>query len=349
MKGKILIVDDEEINVILLEQLLKRENYETQRARNGEQAIFQARRDQPDLILMDMMMPKVGGLEAIEILKNDRRTQQIPIIMVTALDDIETKVKALEAGAEDFVAKPIEKLELIARVRSLLKVKKYHDFMANYQRELEEEVRRNTLDLRNALDELQASHRETIYLLSRVSEFRDETTGRHIYKVGSYSELIARNLGLNEKDIVNIKHASMMHDIGKIAIPDSILLKKGKLSAKEWDIMKQHTIIGEKLLRGYHNDFIILSAVIALAHHEKWDGSGYPYGLKGENIPLAGRIVALADVFDALTSERPYKKAMTRDQAEQIILKKSGTHFDPQIVEAFLGKKEYSYAYMAKR
>jgi len=340
MQEKILIVDDDEMNLTLLENILKVYGYDIQQARNGEEAVFQTMKYQPDLILMDIMMPKMDGFQAIGILKTQNCTKRIPIIVVTALDNIEDKVKALEAGAEDFVSKPIEKLELMARVRSLLKVKIYNDFMVNHQNQLEKEVRQKTLTLQNTLKDLQASYLETIYLLSSVSEFRDETTGQHIHKVSLYSEQIARNLGLDEKQTTNIQHASTMHDIGKIAIPDNILLKPDKLNHQEWEMMKQHTLIGEKLLRGYKNDFVNLSAIIAVSHHERWDGSGYPYGLKGEDIPLAGRIVALADVFDALISHRPYKKPFTFDQAQQIIRENSGTHFDPQIVQAFLMDKK---------
>lgn len=335
MSEKILLVDDDELNLTLLESILTRFGYDLFRAYDGEEAVAEALRIEPDLILMDVMMPKINGFEALRALKNDDRTKIIPVIIVTSLHDVEAKVCALEAGAEDFVAKPIEKLELMARVKSLLKVKAYNDFMLNYQKLLEQEVENKTRILQNTVDELNSSYLETIYLLSRVSEFRDELTGGHINRVSAYSALLARNLGLTEQEVFNIRHSSVMHDIGKIAIPDSILLKPGKLNTAEWRIMQQHTIIGEKLLKGCRNTFVNLSAEIALTHHEKWDGTGYPYGLKREQIPLSGRIVALADVYDALISNRPYKAPFTAAQAEDIIRRNSGSHFDPAVVRAF--------------
>lgn len=335
MSEKILLVDDDELNLTLLESILTRFGYDLFRAYDGEEAVAEALRIEPDLILMDVMMPKINGFEALRALKNDDRTKIIPVIIVTSLHDVEAKVCALEAGAEDFVAKPIEKLELMARVKSLLKVKAYNDFMLNYQKLLEQEVENKTRILQNTVDELNSSYLETIYLLSRVSEFRDELTGGHINRVSAYSALLARNLGLTEQEVFNIRHSSVMHDIGKIAIPDSILLKPGKLNTAEWRIMQQHTIIGEKLLKGCRNTFANLSAEIALTHHEKWDGTGYPYGLKREQIPLSGRIVALADVYDALISNRPYKAPFTAAQAEDIIRRNSGSHFDPAVVRAF--------------
>jgi putative two-component system response regulator len=245
------------------------------------------------------------------------------------------RVRALELGADDFLAKPVEMIELMARVRSLLKVKAYNDYRLEYQSRLEAEVAAKTEEIKRALETAKGASLETIYRLSKASEYKDEDTGEHILRISHYTSAIARGLGFSGQDIETLLYAAPMHDIGKIGIPDYILLKPAKLDEAEWEIMKQHTVIGARILSQSSSGFMSMAEVIAISHHERWDGSGYPHGLKGEDIPLVGRITAMADVFDALTSKRPYKEAFPVDKAFSILREGSGTHFDPSVVEAF--------------
>jgi putative two-component system response regulator len=256
--------------------------------------------------------------------------------MVTALQDVNDRVKALEVGADDFLTKPVDRMELRARVRSLLKVKAYNDHMVNYRQELESEVAKQTLELKNAHALLRDASLETIFRLARAAEYKDEDTGNHIISMSRISALLAERMGLNSEVVERILYASPMHDIGKIGIPDRILLKNGPLNDEEWAIMRMHTVFGCQILEGSNIGFLRLGEVIARTHHEKWDGSGYPDGLAGTQIPLAGRIVAVADVFDALMSKRPYKPPLTVEQTVDIIKAGAGTHFDPTVVAAFL-------------
>ena len=334
-KAKILVVDDELINRRVLEAMLNPLGYQVLLAENGQQALERARRDEPDLVLLDIMMPEMDGFEVARRLKDDERTHHIPVVMVTALREVEDRVRALEAGADDFLTKPVDKTELRARVRSLLKVKAYHDHMLNYQRELEAEVAARTKALRRALLQVRAASLDTIFRLSRAAEYKDELTGAHITRMSNYSAILARHLGLGEKTVEAILYASPMHDVGKIGIPDHILLKPGKLDPEEWEIMQTHTTIGARILAGAESGFLRLAETIALTHHEKFDGSGYPRGLAGNKIPLAGRIVAISDVFDALVSKRPYKEAFEVERALDIIRQGRGSHFDPEVHDAF--------------
>jgi len=262
------------------------------------------------------------------------------VIMVTGLTDEEAREAALEAGADDFLSKPVDRTELRTRVRSHLKVKAFNDHMLNYQKELENEVASRTEQLRQALEQNKRASLETIHRLSRAAEYKDEDTGAHIVRMSHYSAAIAEKMGLKEKAVESILYAAPLHDIGKIGIPDRILLKPGKLDPDEWEIMKQHAAIGAGILKNSDSPEIRLAEVIASTHHEKWDGSGYPQGLAGDRIPLAGRIVAIADVFDALTSKRPYKPAFTSDKAFGIILEGQGRHFDPKVVDAFFALQD---------
>jgi putative two-component system response regulator len=230
----------------------------------------------------------------------------------------------------------VDKTEIRARVSSLLKVKAYNDHMRHYQKELEAEVAKRTEQLRQAFEKIKESSLDTIYRLSRAAEYKDEETGAHIRRMSHSSAAVARRLGLDDHAVEVILYASPMHDVGKIGIPDHVLLKPGKLSVEEREIMKQHTFIGARILAGSDADFIRLGEVVALTHHEKWDGSGYPRGLQGLEIPQAGRISAIADVFDALTSKRPYKEAFSLEKSLDIIRGGRGSHFDPDVVDAFL-------------
>jgi len=339
-KRRILVVDDENRNIRLLEAMLIPLGYEVVTAVNGQEALERVKETSPDVILMDIMMPVMDGFEAARKLKEDKGTMVIPIVMVTALHDVEDRVKALEAGADDFLSKPVDKTELQARVQSSMKVKAYHDHMKNYQGELEVEVARRTDQLQEAFEKIKVASLDTIHRLSTAAEYKDEDTGAHIERMSRYAASVARKIGLNREAIEYILYAAPMHDVGKIGIPDNILMKPGKLDVNEWRIMKMHTVIGGRILAGAKRGFVKLGEVIALTHHEKWDGSGYPNSLKGRDIPLAGRVTAIADVFDALTSKRPYKEAWPVEEAFAEIRATSGSHFDPDVVKAFFAVQD---------
>ena len=331
----ILVVDDQVSNLLVLESMLLPLGYHVEMAKNGLEALKKVAENSPDLVLLDILMPLMDGFETCRKIKANPDTQNIPVVMVTALVAVEDRVKALEAGADDFLTKPVDKTEVRARVKSLLKVKAYNDFMKGYQQELEDEVTRQTEELREAFLGLKTASLETIVRLSRAAEYKDEDTGAHVLRMCHYAAAIARRVGLSEEHADKILHAAPMHDIGKIGIPDKILMKPGKLTDKEWEIMKQHTVIGRNILSGSEAEEIKLGEIIAYTHHEKWGGNGYPQGLKGEDIPIESRIVTVADVFDALTSKRPYKEAFPLEKAYEIIREESGKHFEPQVVDAF--------------
>ena len=340
-KAKILVVDDEDRNLRLMELLLTSFGYDVLTASNGEEALEKVHDIPPDVILLDAMMPKIDGFEVAKRLKKEEETRIIPIVMVTALNEVEDRVKALEAGADDFLNKPVDKTELRARVQSLVKVKACNDHMRNYQKELEAEVAKRTIQLRQALKRLKEVSLESIFHLCRAAEYRDENTGDHIKRMSHYACAVARKMGLNKQTVEDLLYTAPMHDAGKIGIPDHILLKPSKLNNKEWETMKQHTIVGAQILAGSGAKFIKLAETIALTHHERWDGSGYPKGLKGSKIPLIGRIAAIADVFDALTSKRPYRmKPFSLEEAFNYIKEGRGRHFDPKVVDAFFATKD---------
>jgi putative two-component system response regulator len=347
-KSVILAVDDLPQNVRLLEAYLIPEGYEIVRAANGEEALAKLISTRIDLVLLDVMMPDIDGFEVTRRIRQDCKTQLLPIILITALRETTDRVKGIEAGCDDFISKPVDKIELLARVKSLLKVKAYNDLMLNYRDELEAEVLRRTKELQQASDKIKTASLDTIYRLSIASEYRDKDTGIHIKRMSHYSQAIAQHLGLDEKTVEAILYAAPLHDVGKIGIPDRILSKPGKLDPVEFDIMKQHTVIGAKILYGSDADFIKLGGIIALNHHEKWDGSGYPNGLKGNMIPIEGRIAAIADVFDALTSKRPYKEPFTLEKSLVIIRRWSESYFDPNVVDAFFDIQEEILSIKAK-
>jgi putative two-component system response regulator len=342
MKDKplILVVDDHPQNIELLEVYLVPEGYEVVTAANGEEALGKLSGNQIDLMLLDVMMPGMDGFEVTRRVRQDDTSRQLPIILVTALRETEDRVKGIEAGCDDFISKPVDKMELLARIRSLLKVKAYNDLMSNYREKLESEVASRTTELKHALEMIKTASLETIYRLSMASEYKDEDTGLHVKRMSRYCAAVARRMGLNESTVESILYAAPMHDLGKVGIPDLILLKPGKLDPAEWEIMKQHTVIGVKILKGSDAEFIRLGEVLSHFHHEKWDGSGYPNGLKGIEIPIAGRIAAIADVFDALTSKRPYKEPFSVEKSLAIISEGRGSHFDPDVVDAFFALQD---------
>ena len=331
----ILVVDDQFQNVELLEAYLVPQGYAIVKAANGKEALEQLASHPIDLILLDVMMPGMDGFEVARKVRQDGTHKLLPIILVTALQDTEDRVKGIEAGCDDFLSKPFDQDELLARVHSLLKVKSYNDLLANYRTELEAEVAQQTAELKRAFERIKAASMETILRLSIAAEFKDAGTGEHIKRMSYYAAAIARQMGLDENTIEGILYAAPMHDIGKVGIPDRILTKPGKLDPDEWEIMKKHPLIGAKILAGSDVEFIQLAETIAHYHQEKWDGSGYPEHLKGTQIPLTSRIVSIADVFDALTSKRPYKEAFTTEVSLDIIREGRGSHFDPDVVDAF--------------
>jgi len=340
-------VDDDITILELLGDYLEALGYQVFRATDGQEGLELARECLPDLILLDVMMPGRSGFEVCQELKRDPETADIPVVMITALGEVEDRIRALEAGADDFLTKPVALPELKARVKSLLEVKAYRDHLKRHKEALEEEVNLKTQELQRAFEALREAHQrikelslEVIVRLSRAAEYRDEHTGNHILRVAHYSALIARKLGLNEEAVESILYAAPLHDIGKIGIPDQILLKPGPLTPEEWEVMKKHTEIGAEILRGTRSGFVRVGEVVALCHHERWDGRGYPRGLQGPEIPLAARIVAVADVFDALTSDRPYRKALPLEEAFRIIEEETGNYFDPRVSRVFLASRE---------
>ena len=327
---RLLVVDDNAINLTLFRHLLQKlDGAEVECMADPVAALDWCAAHDPDLILLDYMMPGVNGLEFIERLRLIPGRADVPVVMVTADTESDVRHRALQLGAQDFLTKPVDKVELTARVNNLLALRKSQQQLANRADWLAEEVAKATA-------EIAAREKEAILRLSRAAEYRDPETGSHLLRMSNYTRLIAIQLGLPPAEQELLLEASPMHDIGKVGTPDQILLKPGRLTPEEFEIMKQHATIGYEILRDSVSPLLQCAAKLALAHHEKFDGSGYPQGLAGEAIPLHGRIVAVADVFDALTSERPYKKAWTLDAAVDFLKTNAGSHFDPVCVEAFL-------------
>ena len=326
-KWKVLIVDDEPTNLELLGEIL-RDRYQLSFATNGQKAIDVVQKIRPDIVLLDVMMPGISGYETCKRLKSSSETAKIPVIFVTSLGEVEDERHGFDVGGVDYIIKPVSAPIVNARVRT-------HLALFDQNRVLEEMVQQRTKELRQALEKLESYSLDSIFRLCRASEYKDEDTGAHIQRMSHYSAAVARQMGLDENVTKWILYSAPMHDVGKIGIPDRILLKPGKLSSDEWEIMRKHTIYGGRILENANAGYLRLGEVIALTHHEKWDGSGYPRGLKGKEIPKVGQIVAIADVFDALTSKRPYKEPFSLDKSFGIIRSGREKHFAPDVVDAF--------------
>ena len=334
MAHQVLIVDDTEINLILFGALVKKlENCVPITFISPTEGLAWAQVNDPDLIIVDYMMPELDGIEFIQRLRATPGKEGVPILMITANDQKQVRYRALDAGASDFLTKPVDKIEFLARASNMLALSDVRKKLADRATWLAEEVRKAT-------SEIVQRERETVIRLSKAAEYRDPETGAHILRMAHFSELIAKGLGLSVADQELLLEAAPMHDIGKVGIADGILLKPGRLTPDEFEIMKQHAIFGYEILKGSSSKVLQAGADIARAHHEKFDGTGYPQGLQGESIPIFSRIVAVADVFDALTSERPYKKAWSLEQAVDHLKANAGTHFDPLCVDAFLAQWE---------
>lgn len=349
----ILVVDDNEMNRDLLLRRLANVGHQLSSAADGEQALETMRTQSFDLVLLDIMMPVMDGYEALKVIQADAELRRVPVIMITALDDIDSAVRCIEMGAVDYVTKPFNPVLLRARVDASLDRKRMNDLeeqrhieIARSNVSLSEEVRAKVL-------EISQSQLAAIFAMSKLAESRDPETGEHLERMREYCKLLSEQLSrmpkyrpiIDRSFVDNIYAASPLHDIGKVGIDDSVLLKPGPLNDEEWVLMKQHPVIGAETLREVDrqhpgNDFIRTGIDIAEGHHEKWDGSGYPYGLSGEKIPLVARILALGDVYDALTSKRCYKDAFSHEKSRDIIVEGRGSHFDPDVVLAFFEAEE---------
>ena len=338
IQARILVVDDQELNVRLLEDILRGAGYtELTCVTDPRQVLPLYTRLQPDLILLDLTMPYLNGFQVMERLRHlVREGDFVPILVLSADATPETRWRAHSMGAHDFLTKPLDPVEVRLRVRNLLRSRMQHLQLATQKQTLEEKVEERTQEVREAHRQLEESHVEILNRLSIAAEYRDDQTGRHTRRVSEVSALLARALGLPARQVSLIWRAAPLHDVGKIGIPDAILLKPGRLTPEEAEIMRSHTIIGGNILSEGRSDLVRIAHQIALTHHERWDGAGYPHGLGGDAIPIEGRIVALADVFDALTHGRPYKPAWPVEQAIAEIERQKHEQFDPRVVDAFL-------------
>lgn len=348
----VMIVDDEPVNIKVVQKYLKNAGYHRfVNTSDARHAIDLLRQERPDIVLLDIMMPHVNGLDILEVIRGDINFQHVPVLILTAANDDEVRFRALELGATDFLNKPVRGAELIPRIRNALIVKAHHDNLAEYSARLEHEVRMRTAELAH-------SREEVIRVLACAAEYRDRETGNHVLRVGRYAGIIARELGFSRSRAELIGQAAILHDAGKIGITDSILLKPGKLTLAEIEEVRNHCDYGMNILLGRpthanvelqglagsqrlcQSPILRIAASIAISHHEKWDGSGYPIGLAGEDIPIEGRITAVADVFDALSSKRPYKEAMPLDECFDILEQGREQHFDPQVLDAFFSRTD---------
>ncbi|WP_440905449.1 HD-GYP domain-containing protein [Catenovulum sp. SX2] len=326
----ILAVDDDPTNLKLIYKILRGAGYNNvDLISDPREVLASYQRQRPDLVLLDINMPHLDGYQVMEQLCALQDPLLPPIIILTAQHTLEFEIRALANGARDFISKPFDRSELLMRVRNLIEAHLGKKILYGQKAVLEEMVRLKT-------QELHESRLQIVRKLGQAAEYRDQETGNHIIRMSQIAALIAKQIGWDSQACDLLLNASPMHDIGKIGIPDSVLLKPGKLGNEEWKIMQTHADIGASLLDSDSSDLLIMAKEIAYAHHEKWDGSGYPQGLKGEDIPVAARISAIADVFDALTSKRPYKDAWPVDAAIEFLLSQKGRQFDPNLIDAFM-------------
>ncbi len=327
--ASILVVDDDLFALNLLDELITGfSGSHVAACDSAEEAIAWCRDHTPDVVVTDYQMPGIDGLQFLTHLRSQETTREVPVMMVTALDDREIRRRALDLGANDFLSKPLDAAEVKARLRNMILVRQAQQLLANQTRELGCQVRLAT-------SRLAGREQEIVLRLCRAAEFRDWESGEHLVRAAHYARIIARELGLTAGDQELIFLATPMHDVGKIGIPDHILLKPSRLDDSEFAFMKQHTVIGHRILGGSEAELLQIAAEIALSHHERFDGAGYPNGIRGEAIPRFGRIVAIADVFDALLSHRPYKMPWSVDAAVALVREGAGTQFDPACVTAF--------------
>ena len=324
----LLIVDDTEINVNTLMDLLD-EKYDVVASLDGEGALeILEEEERVDLILLDIMMPEMDGFEVCRRLKANPKTEAIPVIFITAKTDDTSIEKAYEVGGVDYITKPFRAREVLSRINN-------HLALSEQNHRLEYMVKEKTQELLHLNQELEDTQREVVFTMGAIGERRSKETGNHVKRVALYSEILAKYYGLKESEVKILKEASPMHDIGKIAIPDAILNKPARLTKEEFEHMKEHAVLGYEMLKHSTRTLLKTASIVALEHHEKWNGTGYPKGLKGEEIHIYGRITALADVFDALGSERVYKKAWSDTDIFNHFREERGEHFDPQLVDIF--------------
>jgi putative two-component system response regulator len=341
---RVLVVDDEKASRDILVEFVRRMGHLPTSVGNGAEAL--AALDAGfDLLLIDGKMPDMDGFELARQIRAGAASSDVPVIMVTALNTREDRIRAIEAGANDFIAKPVDRIEFGVRVDAQLKLRQTLEALRRHEAELERMVEERTEALRQALaiatqqvKKIREGQLDTIHRLAIAAELNDEATGVHLQRMSRFAELIAREIGLSEIECQAVLDSSPMHDVGKIGIPDSILLKPARLTKDEWAIMKTHTTIGSRILSGSRFRLLQAGEEIAISHHERWDGTGYPNGLVREEIPLCGRICAIADVFDAFTSKRPYKDAFLFDHAVTMLRAGKGLHFDPELLDAFLSR-----------
>jgi putative two-component system response regulator len=331
----VLLCDDELMNRKVASKILIKEGFHVLEAHNGKEALDILQNSAVDLILMDLMMPIMDGFEATKIIKSNKELTAIPLIIISALSDKEAVIKGLEMGADEYLTKPFELIDFRLRIKNAIKIGIYQNMIKRHKELLELEVQEKTKKLQDALFEVQNSEKDIISILSKTAEYRDNETSAHTIRVGEMSAVIARKFGWNENAIELMRLAAPMHDIGKVGIEDKILLKPAKLNEEEFSLMKKHATIGYSILSQKTTPLLELAAQIAHTHHEKYDGSGYPNAMSGEDIPLSGAIVAVIDAFDALLSNRPYKKSFPLEVALEIIQSSSGTHFNPKVVKLF--------------
>jgi two-component system, response regulator RpfG len=331
----ILIVDDQSTSRTILSQVIRgiSPNIKVVEKSNPESALEWAAQNIADLVFVDFLMPRMNGIDFIRLIKMLPDYTSVPVVMITVKKDAETRYAALDVGVADFLSKPVDAYECMARCKNLLTMRKQHLILQNRSDLLENKVRL-------AIAEISAREQETLMRLARTGEYKDYDTAMHLQRMALYSKVIAEAAGFSEDDANMIELSSPLHDLGKIGIPDHILLKEGALNADERKVMREHPIIGYEILQNSPSKYLQMGGEIALAHHERYDGSGYPYQLKGDQIPLSARIVAIADVLDALTSKRPYKEAWSMDKAFEYIEAESGKHFDPHLAALTISIRE---------